>query len=382
MITQKTDIHLAKILAMPQKEKLECLVYGKNLDFLEKKLMAEGAKITGRFPFIGALGVFAHPQSLKNILKLEATDFMCSHTKVFAMMNVARQILGVENKLGGQNITIAYIDTGLSPHLDFVLGQNRILKFVDFINHKLFPYDDNGHGTFVAGVGCGSGALSSGKYAGVAPKSNIIAIKALDSGGEANATKILEAMQWIYENAMRFNIKVVCMSFGSEPLGAHDPIMQGAEKLWDKGIIVVAAAGNSGPEYSTIKSPGVSPKIITVGAFDDNRLDNTTFDPAFFEIAQFSSRGPAFDSFKPDLVAPAVDITSCGVEENYTTLSGTSVASPMIAGICALLVEQNPTSSPNQIKNNLLALCRPITFNQNKEGNGYFSFHNAKSPLE
>ncbi|MBR2220834.1 MAG: S8 family serine peptidase, partial [Clostridia bacterium] len=223
---------------------------------------------------------------------------------------------------------------------------------------------------------------SSGKYAGVAPKSNIIAIKALDSGGEANATKILEAMQWIYENAMRFNIKVVCMSFGSEPLGAHDPIMQGAEKLWDKGIIVVAAAGNSGPEYSTIKSPGVSPKIITVGAFDDNRLDNTTFDPAFFEIAQFSSRGPAFDGFKPDLVAPAVDITSCGVEENYTTLSGTSVASPMIAGICALLVEQNPTSSPNQIKNNLLALCRPITFNQNKEGNGYFSFHNAKSPLE
>ena len=382
MITQKTDIHLAKILAMPQKEKLDCLVYGKNLPLLEKQLQAEGAKITGRFPFIGALGVYATPQSLKNILKFDATEFMCSHTKVFAMMNVARQIIGIDKAFGGKNIAIAYIDTGLSPHLDFVLGDNRILKFVDFINHKVFPYDDNGHGTFVAGVGSGSGTLSHGKYAGICPKSKIIGIKALDSGGEANATKILEAMQWIYENAIKYNIKVVCMSFGSEPLGAHDPIMQGAEKLWDKGIIVVAAAGNSGPEYSTIKSPGISPKIITVGAFDDNRLDDEAFDPTFFEIAQFSSRGPAFNTFKPDVVAPAVDIMSCGVKENYTTLSGTSVACPMIAGVCGLLLEHNPSASPTQIKQQLLSLCRPITFNQNKEGSGYFSFNNAKSPLE
>ena len=379
MIT-KTDIHLAKVLAMPEIKKLDCLVYGKNLDFLEKKLVAEGAKITGRFPFIGALGISAQPQNLKNILKLEEAEFLCSHTKVFAMMNVARQILGVENTFGGKNTTIAYIDTGLSPHLDFVLGDDRIVKFVDFINHKVFPYDDNGHGTFVAGVGSGSGAVSNKKFAGIAPKSNIIGLKALDASGEANATKILEAMQWIYENATRYNIKVVCMSFGSEPLGAHDPIMQGAEALWNKGIIVVAAAGNSGPEYSTIKSPGVSPQIITVGAFDDNRLENATFDPTFFEIAQFSSRGPAFDKFKPDLVAPAVDITSCGIEKNYTTLSGTSVACPMIAGICALLLEQNPKFSPSEIKSKLLSLCKPITFNQNKEGSGYFSFNNKITP--
>ena len=132
MIT-KTDIHLAKVLALPETKKLDCLVYGKNLAFLEKKLVAEGAKITGRFPFIGALGISAQPQNLKNILKLEEAEFMCSHTKVFAMMNVARQILGVENTFGGKNTTIAYIDTGLSPHLDFVLGNDRIVKFVDFI---------------------------------------------------------------------------------------------------------------------------------------------------------------------------------------------------------------------------------------------------------
>lgn len=382
MITQKTDKHLAKILALPKCEKIECLVYGKNLDFLEQKLRAEGAKITGRFPFISALGVCATKKTLNNILKLDIAEFVSSHTKAFALMNVARKILGLGNNLTGKNITIAYIDTGLSPHIDFSLGQNRIKKFVDLINHKIFPYDDNGHGTFVAGVGGGSGAYSNGKFRGVAPKSDIVAIKALDASGEANATKILEAMQWIYENAEKYNIKVVCMSFGSEPLGTHDPLMQGAEALWQKNIIVVAAAGNSGPQYSTIKSPGISKKIITVGAFDDNRVDNENFDPTFFEIADFSSRGPAFNAFKPDVVAPAVDITSCGTEQPYTTLSGTSVACPMIAGVCALLLEQSPSKPPNQIKKEILSLCTPITFNQNKEGSGFFSFNNTKSPLE
>ena len=163
------------------------------------------------------------------------------------------------------------------------------------------------------------------------------------------------------------------MSFGSEPLGGQDPIMQGAEKLWERGITVVAAAGNSGPEFSTIKSPGISKKIITVGGFDDNRIDQA-FDPALFEIAEFSSRGPALDNFKPDVVAPAVDITSCGVAQPYTTLSGTSVATPMIAGICGLLLEQNPILSPDEIKQKILGMAKPITFNKNKEGNGYVTF--------
>jgi subtilisin family serine protease len=205
----------------------------------------------------------------------------------------------------------------------------------------------------------------------------------VDSGKEVTRLDVSELFNpYTADNGVvlvngNFSLK---LATGEQYLTVGTDGLATTEALWNKGIIVVAAAGNSGPEYSTIKSPGVSPKIITVGAFDDNRLDNASFDPTFFEIAQFSSRGPAFDGFKPDLVAPAVDITSCGIENNYTTLSGTSVACPMIAGICALLLQQNPSFSPSQIKTELLSLCRPITFNQNKEGSGYFSFNNKITP--
>ena len=121
----------------------------------------------------------------------------------------------------------------------------------------------------------------------------------------------------------------------------------------------MAAAGNSGPKNGTIKSPGVSSKIITVGGFNDNRIGED-YEENFFEIAQFSSRGPALNKIKPDLVAPSVDITSCGLKNNYVTLSGTSVATPMIAGVCALILEKYPNLKPDQIKRILLQNCKPI----------------------
>ena len=286
-------------------------------------------------------------------------------------MHVSKKILQTENcHHYAKDIGVAFIDTGISPHCDFMIGENRINCFKDFINNKDEPYDDNGHGTFVAGVCCGSGCLSKFRYSGIAPKANIFSLKALNSKGEANANKILDAMEWIFDNHKTKDIKVVCMSFGSEPLGANDPIMLGADALWKDGVVVVAAAGNSGPEFQTIKSPGISSKIITVGGMDDNRYDDENFNKSFFEIANFSSRGPAFRHIKPDVVAPSVDIISCGTSKFYTTLSGTSVAAPMIAGIVALLVEKNPNYSPNQIQNQLARLCQPLGFESNLEGFG------------
>ena len=160
------------------------------------------------------------------------------------------------------------------------------------------------------------------------------------------------------------------MSFGSEPLGQNDPIMLGAEALWKDGVVVVAAAGNSGPEYQTIKSPGISRNIITVGGIDDNRYDKFSYKKEYFEIADFSSRGPALRGVKPDLVAPSVDIISCGIKNFYTTLSGTSVATPMVAGLCCLILEKNKNISPSQVKNLLLKSCQPLGFERNQEGFG------------
>jgi serine protease AprX len=370
----KIDMHLLKVIAAGnQKQEIECFVYVSHINKAKQDLQKHfNVKVLKEFAFINILHVSGSPQAIVALSRLDVVNFVSSLSKVSALVSISKKALKFnEGKYTGKGVTIAYIDTGIKPHLDFVLCKNRLLKFVDLIEEKDTAYDDNGHGTFVAGVGSGSGVVCNYKYEGFAPSSNIVSIKALNKKGEASASKILEAMQWVYLNHKDYNIKVVCMSFGSEPLGYNDPIMQGAEMLWKVGVLVVAAAGNSGPEYETIKSPGISPKIITVGGLNDNRKIEAMYSENFFEIAAFSSRGPALKRFKPDLVAPSVDIVSCGIDKNfYTTLSGTSVSTPMVAGICASALEKSPNLKPEQIKKRLLWACKPITFNKNYEGYG------------
>jgi len=367
---EKIDSRLSEVISIfNSEEKVECLIRALNQKSYELYIKHFSDKVIKELPFILS---FSASLTKKEIAKLSRNDnivYISAMSNVFALMNVAKKILKVPPLKFGKGQTICFIDTGLNPHCDFMLCEKRIKAFVDFIGEEKELYDDNGHGTFVAGVCCGGGQLSGGKLSGIAPKSNIISLKALNKKGEANSTKILEAMQWVFDNKQKYNISVVCMSFGSDPIGFNDPIMIGAEKLWDEGIVVVAAAGNSGPEYQTIKSPGVSRKIITVGGFDDNRIDDD-FNPNFFEMASFSSRGPCYRYFKPDVIAPAVDIVSCGKDKDYVALSGTSVATPMIAGLCALIKESDTSLSPSQIKNKLLLICKPVFFNRNLEGYG------------
>ncbi len=262
------------------------------------------------------------------------------------------------------NQTICFIDTGIHPHLDFLFPKNRIIKFIDLINHKKFPYDDNGHGTFVAGVASSNGILDK-NCTGFAKMSKIIMIKALSKDGSSNSNVILDAMQWIFENYRKYQINTVCMSFGADSLEENDPLSKGAEILWKQGITIVAAGGNSGPNTNTIKSPGCNPHIITVGALDK---DNMT-------ISDFSSRGPTRFGNKPDLIAPGVDVASCSnISPFYTTMSGTSVATPIIAGICANIKGKYPYLSNKEIKSYLKNNCKHLTFNENIEGAGYIKF--------
>ena len=370
----KIDHELSKVITTDNSEKqVECFVYVNKLqqakNFFKNKI---DIKILNEFPFINVLYIESSAKNIFTLAKLDFVNYVSSLAHVSTLVGISKKALKFNQiPYTGKDVGIAYIDTGIHPHIDFMLNQNRVIHFEDFIDKKQGIYDDNGHGTFVTGVGSGSGIVSNKKYTGFAPQSNIISIKALNSAGEASAGKILEAMQWIYTNHKQYNIRVVCMSFGSEPLGFNDPIMIGAEMLWNSGIVVVAAAGNSGPEYETIKSPGISSKIITVGGMNDNRLDQNNFSDNFFEIASFSSRGPALKRFKPDLVAPGVDINSCcNSNKFYTKLSGTSVSTPMIAGICACAIEKNNRITPQQLKRMLLINCKPITFNKNYEGYG------------
>ncbi|MBP3620019.1 MAG: S8 family peptidase [Clostridia bacterium] len=351
--------------------KIFCFVIAKDFVATRQHLRQKNIHIQEEYPFINAFFCKASKKEILVLSNVRQVEFISTLAKVSSLMFLSRKILQTEGiGLYGKNVGVAFIDTGISCHCDFMLGKNRICEFKDFIGDKNIPYDDNGHGTFVAGVCSGSGCLSNFKFSGIAPQSNIFALKALDGKGEATANKIIDAMSFVFDNHKKLGIKVVCMSFGSEPLGHNDPIMLGAEALWKDGVVVVAAAGNSGPEHQTIKSPGISPRIITVGGIDDNRDNEKSFNRNSFEIADFSSRGPAFRSIKPDLVAPSVDIVSCGVSKNYTTLSGTSVATPMIAGLCCLLCEKYPEIKPEQVKRLLLESCQSLGFERNFEGYG------------
>lgn len=325
------------------------------------------------FEFINAAIFKLNNTKLKSIVSLDNVSYVSSVPEVSSLINLSKNFMNLNyfysKSIYGKNVTIAVIDTGINAMLDFCIPQKRIIKFVDFINNQEQAYDDNGHGTFVSSVLLGNGLVSNGKFSGVAPKSNLISLKALDKKGESSALQILKAMQWVYDNCDRYKIKVVCMSFGSEPLDKNDPLVLGVEQLWKKGITVVAAAGNSGPESSTIKSPAISSKVITVGGLNDGRNGNV-------EPAQFSSRGPVGHIFKPDILAPAVDIVACNNSiiggKGYTIMSGTSVAAPMIAGVCALLYECYPKISPDEVKKFICRNAVKLCGRKNIEGYGMF----------
>ena len=360
---------LEKIAILNSKSKVNCVILADNYCDTYMDLKKICKKNIIELPIISGFAVDVTIANLYNIAKLNAIKFISSVTRVNSLIFKSKQFLKTnileEQITDNSSHSVVVIDTGIYPHVDFLLGKNRIIKFVDLINNKKDFYDDNGHGTFVAGVLGGSGIVD--KYSGIDSKCNIIVIKALDNDGETTSIKILQAMQWILDNRKKYNIKVVCMSFGSIMSEQNDPLMYGAEMLWNSGICVVSAAGNSGPEEMSIMSPGASRKIITVGS-----LDNTSI---VAKTADFSSRGPAFNYYKPDLLVPGVDIISTNVfsfnHKFYTKMTGTSVSTPMVAGVVSLMYSLNPNYTPDQIKYMLTRSCVKITGDRNSEGFGY-----------
>lgn len=243
---------------------------------------------------------------------------------------------------------MAVLDTGIYRHVDF---DNRLIGFKDFVNNQLMPYDDNGHGTHVTGIICGNGAASKGKYMGVAPTCKIVSVKVLDKSGNGKIGSVLRGLKWVLENRQRYNIRIVNISFGTTPnkdLGEDSILIRGVEELWDNGIVVVTAAGNNGPECGSITVPGISRKVITVGAYDDVEYK----DERGVLRRHYSGRGPTESCIiKPEVVAPGSDIVSClNTRNGYSVKSGTSMAAPICSGAIALLLSKHPEMTPKEVK--------------------------------
>jgi serine protease AprX len=282
----------------------------------------------------------------------------------------------------GKGIKVAVLDTGVYPHPDLIRPNNRLIGFVDFIKNKRQPYDDNGHGTHVAGCIAGNGRQSQGKFKGPAYHALIIGVKVLNKFGSGSLSTVIAGISWCINS--KGKIHAICMSLGSpaESPAQDDPVCQAVRKAWQKGIVVCVAAGNDGPQERTIASPGIEPSVITVGATDDRRTLGRQDD----QVASFSSRGPTIDGIvKPDIVSPGTDIISLRspgsflakthkaqkVGEWYLPMSGTSMATPIVVGLAAQLLEKHPDWTPDKVKESLLAKAEDMGVSAFQQGHGY-----------
>jgi serine protease AprX len=317
------------------------------------------------------IDAFAVEVSLAAAPALQELAKRCPHMKVYrdepleipekdwndqesmgALMDVAPRALGVdriwEMGITGKDVTIAVLDTGIDPHPDL---KGRIAAFHDVINGRTEPYDDHSHGTHVSGIAAGTGAASQGRYRGVAPDAQLVGVKVIDKNGKGSTSTMIKGIQWVLENRDRYHIRVLNMSLGktADESYTSDPVAQAVEKAWAAGIVPVIAAGNAGPDPKTIGSPGHAKNCITAGNLDDRG----TPDRADDRISDKSSRGPTpFDGLmKPDTSAPGTAITAPKAgTDGYMAKSGTSMASPFVAGCAALMIQAKPAITPNEVK--------------------------------
>lgn len=270
----------------------------------------------------------------------------------------------------GKGVGVAVLDTGIFPHMDF---RNRIHAFADLVAYKSMPYDDNGHGTHVAGILAGDGTASMGKYKGVAPGCGLTALKVLDRFGNGSREQVLRAFRWILDHREQYRIRIVNISVGTtcRSVSDQDVLIQGVEKLWDEGLVVVAAAGNQGPKPGSVTAPGSSRKVITVGSSD-----------MLTGRSAVSGCGPTAECVcKPDLVAPGNHIVSCapGTANTYGVKSGTSMSTPLVSGAIALMLEKDPLLTNVEIKMLLRESTDDMGLPRNRQGWGKFNFHKFMS---
>ncbi len=262
----------------------------------------------------------------------------------------------------GKGIIIAVMDTGADvTHPDLA---GRVTATRDFTGQGFS--DGHGHGTHVCGIAAGSGAASGGKYTGVAPEASLIVAKVLKADGGGLTSDVMAGVEW----AVNQRVQVINLSLGSSgPADGTDALSATCDAAWGRGVVVCVAAGNDGPGSGTVGSPGCARKVITVGATDD--VD---------AIASFSSRGPTQDGRqKPDICFPGVGIaapraagTSMGsvVDDHYTRASGTSMATPHASGAAALILQANPTYTPDQVKGRLMETAKNLGLDGNTQGAG------------
>jgi serine protease AprX len=341
-----------------------------------------------------------------------AVEYVGIDEPVTTAMDVAREASNEpvspapDSVFKGAGVTIAVVDSGVALHPD-IQTLTAVVDVVANTNAHAAPpeesIDPNGHGTHVAGIMVGSGGNSEGRMAGVAPAASLVSVRVLNDVGLGLSSDVLAGLQWIRDNHAEYGIRVVNLSLGHPVYesASVDPLVEAVDQLWDAGIVVVCSAGNRGRSgAATITSPCNSRKVITVGATNDSQTPGIADD----RIATYSSRGPTPIDLvaKPDLVAPGnriVSLRSAGSHMDmllpdrrvaadpaqplvmeYLEMSGTSMASPIVAATAALMLEKEPTLNPGSVKARLMMSARKAAFGDPfMSGAGYLDIQGALS---
>ena len=381
------------------------------------RLRALGVRGDKPLPLIGADAFQVPSRNLARLaalpwIKHVSPDLSCHKSDEYTVGATGADIALAQYGLSGAGVTVAVLDSGIQPgRADF---GGRVAASVDFTGGDGSGDDGCGHGTHIAGIIAGNGTASTGPaffrtFYGIAGQAGLVNVRVLDGTGQGSVSSVIAGLGWAVAHKRDYGIGVINLSLG-HPVGESyttDPLCLAVEAAWKSGIVVVCAAGNGGrarasasgaalwdnegwgTAYGSIQSPGNDPDVITVGAMKS--VDGVRADDA---VATYSSRGPSRLDFvlKPDLVAPGnriisvnangsfLDthfgaINSVGLSEystltavsadTYLRLSGTSMAAPVVAGAAALLLQSDPTLSPDTVKARLMASA-------NKTGYGFW----------
>lgn len=342
-------------------------------------LEARGATVVTAYRNFPILAVRVAPEDARGLLDATGVVMLEANDVVLPMLKESVPLVGApvawqKYRATGKGIVVAVLDDGayeqhpdLSPRLagHYDAGAPSTPLDRPAAVDVMAPAGEAGHGTHVAGTVIGPGTESGGVYKGVAPDAKFVNVKVFSGPNQTTSDLVLKGLDWVVDHQKELGIRVAVMSLGGRPSDGKDALSRGVDIAVDRGLIVVASAGNAGPTAKTISSPGAAEKAITVGAVDRQK-----------RMASFSSRGPTLDGrAKPDLVAPGVAIVSTvppvssgglgnvlsgGRTTYYGALSGTSMAAPHVAGAVALMLQADPSLTPFEVKQILIATAQEL----------------------
>ncbi len=315
-------------------------------------IKSDGASIKYHYTIINAVAAQVPAQAVDKIAKRAFVELVEPDYEVKLVLDTSTSQIQADKVwdagITGKNIDVAILDTGIHDEHPSLI----IEKEIDYTGEG--TDDLHGHGTHVAGTV----ASTDSTYKGVAYGADLFNVKILNQYGSGSGSDVIKGIEWAVDNGA----EIISMSLGAEidSCDGTDALSRAVDKAVNKRVVVVVATGNSGPDSGTITTPGCSKKGIAVGAVNNN--DN---------VPSWSSRGPTDDGrVKPDLVAPGVGITSTWKDNSFKSLSGTSMSTPHVSGVVALLLETDSSLEPADIKNILKTNALDLGLDENTQGAG------------